>query len=193
MTVRVRKIQVGVEETLHEGGPVAQTPLRMGYAAAVVENPFAGRYEPNILPFMDDLKPLGLALAGRLLSALGGAADEIEGYGKGAIVGVDGELEHGALWHAPGGYAMRELLGEAKAIVPSSKKVADVGARLDIPITHRTASYVRSHFNAMEVGLADAPWANELIVILVMTTGARVHARAGGLQASEIEGLDGLR
>jgi hypothetical protein len=106
---------------------------------------------------------------------------------------ANGELEHGALWHVPGGYAMRELLGDARAIVPSTKKVGGVGARLDVPVTHVNASYVRGHFDAMEVGCADAPKADELALILVMTTGARVHDRMGGLKASEIKGEDGLR
>ena len=104
-----------------------------------------------------------------------------------------GELEHGALWHVPGGYAMREILGDAKAIVPSAKKVGGPGTRLDVPITHINASYVRSHFDAFEFGVADAPRADEIVYILVMTTGARVHARVGGLKASEIKGEDGLR
>jgi hypothetical protein len=117
----------------------------------------------------------------------------VEGYGKGAIVGEAGELEHGGLWHAPGGYAMREVLGGAKAIVPSTKKVGGPGARLDVPVTHINASYVRSHFDAMEVGINDAPRRDELVLVLVMTTGARVHARAGGLEASQIKGEDGLR
>ena len=193
MTPTVRKIQIAVEETLHEGGPLADTPLRLGSAAAVIANPFAGRYEPEILPFMEALKPLGLEMARRLIDAMGGDPAAIEGYGKGAIVGVNGELEHGALWHVPGGYAMRELLGDAKAIVPSTKKLAESGARIDIPVTHINASYVRSHFHAMEVSVPDAPQADELVLILVMTTGPRVHARVGGLKASEIKGEDGLR
>src|SRR6516225_1477357 len=110
-----------------------------------------------------------------------------------AIAGQAGELEHGALWHVPGGYAMREVLGGAKAIVASTKKVGGPGTRLDVPITHINASYVRSHFDAMEVGIADAPRADEILLALVMTTGARVHARVGGLKASEIKGEDGLR
>jgi hypothetical protein len=97
------------------------------------------------------------------------------------------------LWHAPGGYAMRHVLGDAKAIVPSTKKVGPVGCRLDVPVTHINASYVRSHFDAMEVGIADAPRENEMVVALVMTTGPRIHARAGGLKASDIKGEDGLR
>lgn len=191
--VRIRKIATAIEEIHHEGGPPAETPLLRGAAMAVIENPFAGRYVEDIQPFMEDLKPLGLDLAKRLLALLGGDPTRIEGYGKAALVGAAGELEHGALWHSPGGYAMREVLGGAKAIVPSSKKVGGVGARLDVPVTHVNASYVRSHFDSMEVGLNDAPRANEILVVLVMTTGPRVHNRAGGLAAADIVGEDGLR
>jgi Amino acid synthesis len=159
----------------------------------VLANPFAGRYEPNILPMMELLNPLGLDMSRRLIAALGIAAQEVEGYGKGAIIGSAGELEHGALWHVPGGYAMREVLGGAKAIVPSAKKVGAPGARLDVPVTHINASYVRSHFDAMEVYVPGAPAADELIYVLVMTTGGRVHERVGGLRAAEIKGTDGLR
>lgn len=190
--VVIRKLGVNVEEIFHEGGDSAAKPLRRAVAIAVIENPFAGRYEPDIEGFMKDLNPLGLRLASRLVEVLGGV-DQIEGYGKGAIVGSAGELEHGALWHVPGGYAMREALGGAKAIVPSTKKVGAPGTRLDIPITHIDASYVRSHFDAIEVGLNDAPKANELLLALVMSTGARIHARVGGLQAGDVEGQDGLR
>ena len=191
--VKVRKFLVSVEEIYHEGGPVAAVPPRRGVVLAVIENPYAGAYHENIQPFMEDLKPLGLHMARKLLAALGGDPKSIEGYGKGAIVGEAGELEHAALWHAPGGYVMRDVLGGAKAIVPSTKKVGGPGTRLDIPVTHVNASYVRSHFDAIEVGLSDAPKANEMVVALVMTTGARVHARAGGLAAQDIKGEDGLR
>jgi hypothetical protein len=191
--VRVRKKTLVVEEIFHEGGPVSSVPLRRAAALAVIHNPFAGLYVKEIAGFMDDLKPLGLEMAGSLVAALGEDASLVEGYGKGAIVGAAGELEHGALWHVPGGYAMREILGGAKAIVASTKKVGGPGTRLDVPITHINASYVRSHFDAMEVGLADAPRADEILLALVMTTGARVHARVGGLKASEIKGEDGLR
>ena len=189
----VRKFVVQVEEIFHEGGPARAEPVKRGAVLAVIENPFAGRYVEEITGFMEGLKPLGLEMAGRLLDALGGDASKIEGYGKGAIVGGGGELEHGALWHNPGGYAMRELLGGAKAIVPSTKKVGGPGARIDIPVTHLNASYVRSHFDAIEVGINDAPRANELLLVLAMTTGPRVHARAGGLEAKDIKGEDGLR
>jgi hypothetical protein len=193
LKVQVRKKLTAVEEIFHEGGPASAVPLRRGAVLAVIHNPFAGRYVEEIVGFMDDLKPLGLEMARALVAAFGGDPKIVEGYGKGAIIGSAGELEHGALWHAPGGYAMREILGGAKAIVSSTKKVGGPGTRLDVPITHINASYVRSHFDAMEVGLADAPRADEIVLALVMTTGARVHARAGGLQAWEIKGEDGLR
>lgn len=191
--VVIRKMLISIEEVFHEGGPVAAKPLKRGAILAVVRNPFAGRYVEEITGFMEDLKPLGLKMANELIAALGGGRKAIEGYGKGAIVGAAGEIEHGALWHAPGGYAMREALGGAKAIVPSTKKVGGPGTRLDVPVTHIDASYVRSHFDAIEVGLADAPRADEIVLALVMTTGARIHDRAGGLKASEIKGEDGLR
>ena len=189
----IRKQLVGVEEIFHEGGPVATTPLRRAALLDVIRNPFAGAFVEDIAGFMEDLKPLGLQMARALVKALGGDPATIEGYGKGAIIGQAGELEHGALWHVPGGYAMREILGDAKAIVPSTKKVGGPGTRLDVPVTHINASYVRSHFDAMEVGVPDAPRADEMVLALVMTTGPRVHARVGGLKASEIKGEDGLR
>jgi len=191
--VVLRKRAIIVEEILHEGGPPPAQPLLRGAALAVIRNPFAGRYVEDIAGFMDDLNPLGVEMARSLLKALGDDPSRIQGYGKGAIVGSAGELEHGALWHVPGGYAMRAILGEAKAIVPSAKKVGGPGTRLDVPVTHINASYVRSHFDAMEVGINDAPRADELLLALVMTTGSRIHARVGGLKASEIKGQDGLR
>jgi hypothetical protein len=191
--VKVRKFLVSVEEIHHEGGPAAAVPQRRGAVLAVIENPYAGAYHLDIQPFMEDLKPLGLAMARKLLDALGGDPQSIEGYGKGAIVGAAGEVEHAALWHAPGGYSMREVLGGAKAIVPSTKKLGGPGTRLDIPVTHINASYVRSHFDSIEAGVPDAPKADEMVVALVMTTGPRVHARAGGLAVADVKGEDGLR
>lgn len=191
--VVIRKTLTAVEEIFHEGGPPATVPLRRAAAVAVIANPFAGRYVAEIEGFMEDLKPLGLRMAKLLIDRLGGDPKVVQGYGKGAIVGTAGEQEHGALWHVPGGYAMREALGNAAAIVPSTKKVGAPGTRLDVPVTHINASYVRSHFDAMEVSLADSPRADEMALILVMTTGARIHARVGGLKASEIKGEDGLR
>lgn len=191
--VKVRKSLIGVEDVFHEGGPVADRPHRRGFIAKVIENPFAGRYVEDIQPFMEDLKPLGMAMAAELIDAMGCGAEAIEGYGKGSITGEAGELEHAALWHAPGGYSMREHIPNSTAIVPSTKKVGGPGCRLDVPVTHVSASYVRSHFDSIEVGINDAPRANEMVVILVMTTGARVHNRAGGLAAADIKGEDGLR
>jgi Amino acid synthesis len=191
--IAIRKELITVEEIFHEGGPPSSRPPRRAAIVTVIANPFAGRYHEEIASFMDRLKPLGLAMARKLIAALGGDPASIEGYGKGAIVGAAGEIEHGALWHVPGGYAMRELLGGAKAIVPSTKKVGGPGARLDIPITHINASYVRSHFDAMEVGVPDGPRADELALVLAMTTGARVHERVGGLRASEVTVGDGQR
>lgn len=191
--VKLRKLVISLEDVFHEGGPPSAKPQRKGAVLAVIENPFAGAYHAEIQSFMEDLKPLGLQMAQKLMGALGGDPATIEGYGKGAIVGEAGEVEHGALWHAPGGYAMRDVLGGAKAIVPSTKKVGGPGMRLDVPVTHVNASYVRSHFDAIEIGVPDAPRSNEMIVALVMTTGPRIHARAGGLLAGDIKGEDGLR
>jgi hypothetical protein len=189
----IRKLATLIEEIRHEGGPPPAAPRRRAAAMALVKNPFAGRYVAELEPAMENLKPLGLMLSDRLIAALGGDPKAIDGYGKGAIVGTAGELEHGALWHVPGGYAMRERLGEAKAIVPSAKKVGAFGSRLDVPIGHINAAYVRSHFDAMEVGISDGPRPDEILYCLVMTCGPRVHDRMGGLAASEIKAWDGLR
>jgi len=212
--IEIRRVLTHVEDILHESGPPAAVPLRRGSIAVVLTNPFAGRFEPEILPWMDELNPLGVALAGQLRAAMDVPAERIEGYGKGAIVGAAGELEHGALWHVPGGYAMRELLGwkgdraayvagqggaasgqpgNALAIVPSTKKVGPPGATLDVPLTHINASYVRSHFDAIEVRVPGAPTADEIVFVLAMSTGPRVHARVGGLKAADIAQWNGLR
>ena len=192
LKVEVRKIAIMIEEISHEGGPVAKRPVKKGAIAAVVHNPFAGRYVKDVQPFMDLLKPLGLDLADRLIKALGGPK-KVEGYGKAIIVGVNGESEHAALWHVPGGYGMRELLDDSKAIVPSTIKVAPAGTVIDVPVHHRTAAYVRSHFDSVEVRVADAPRPNEIVFILAMTCGGRVHERMGGMRASEISKYDGQR
>lgn len=189
----VRKTALIVEEIFHDGGPIATTPRKRAAAIAIVKNPFAGKYVEDLQPAMEDLKPLGLQMTARLVAALGGNTAAIDGYGKGVIVGSAGELEHGALWHVPGGYAMREQLGQALAIVPSAKKVGGFGAHIDIPIGHKNAAYVRSHFDAMEVGVPDGPRADELLLCLVMTCGPRIHSRMGGLEADAIKAFDGLR
>jgi Amino acid synthesis len=193
MHVDIRKIVVCAEETRHDGGTPLAAPTRKAWAAGVVANPYAGRHEPDIMPMMEALKPLGLELSRRLIAALGDDVKSIDAYGKGVIVGAAGEIEHSALWHVPGGYAMRELLGRALAIVPSACKIGAVGAALDLPIHHKDAAYVRSHFDAMTVMIPDAPRADELVFALTMAVGGRPHARAGGLKASEISKMDGQR
>ena len=216
--IELRRVVTQVEEIRHEFGPPPPRPLLRGAVAAVCTNPFAGRYVAEILPWMEELNALGVDLAGRLLAAMAVPAADIQGYGKGAIIGGAGELEHGALWHVPGGYAMRDLLGwkgdraayargdriaapaggkpqpgNALAIVPSTKKVGPPGAALDVPITHINASYVRSHFDAIEVRVPGAPKTDEIVFILAMSTGARIHARVGGLAADAIAEWNGLR
>jgi hypothetical protein len=193
MNIDIRKIATGVEEIRHDGGPALSRPILKGWVGVVLANPYAGRYEPDVQPMMEALKPVGLDCARRLLAALGGDADRIEAYGKGSIIGSAGEIEHGALWHVPGGYAMRELLGQALAIVPSATKVASLGSAIDLPIHHRNAAYVRSHFDAITAMIPDAPKANELAFFLTMTTGGRPHARMGGLEQSQIAKWDGQR
>jgi hypothetical protein len=190
--IAIRKVVVLVEETFHEGGVPATQPLAIGTAAAVVKNPYAGRYEPNVMPFMAELRDVGAMLSRRLIAALGGA-DKIEAYGKGAIVGEDGELEHGALWHEAGGWSLRAALGERKAIVPAAKTVGALGARLMIPLGHTRAAYVRSHFNSADLTVWDAPRRGEIVFGLCAATGARIHARCGGLAAADIKGEDGQR
>ena len=187
----LRRITLQIEEIRHDGGPSAASHWR-GAILAVVGNPYSGRFEPDLQPAMEALKPLGLLLTDRLIAALGGRAG-IDTYGKGAMVGAGGEAEHGALWHVPGGYAMRERLGESRAIVPSAMKVAAMGASLDIPLGHINAAYVRSHFDAMTVTIPDAPRADEIVFALAMAKGGRVHSRMGGLEAWQIKGEDGLR
>ncbi len=189
--IHIRKRLLTVETVYHEGGPAAPVPLRMAAAAAVVRNPFAGRYEPDLLPFMAELRTLGRELADELVGVLG--SDRVEAYGKAAIVGVNGELEHGAVWHEAGGWAMRAALGEPKAIVPAAKAVANAGYRLMVPLHYIHAAYVRSHFNAMEVGVQDGPRPDEIVFALVMADGGRVHARLGGLTKEQVKVHDGQR
>lgn len=186
----VRRISLQIEDILHEGGPVG---LRQrGAIMAVVANPFAGRHAPDLQAAMEDLKPLGLMLTDRLIAALGGPRG-IDGYGKGAIVGEAGEAEHGALWHVPGGYAMRERLGESRAIVPSAMKVGGIGGSLDVPLGHINAAYVRSHFDAITITVPDGPRAGEIVFVLAMAKGPRIHSRMGGLEVWDVVGKDGLR
>lgn len=189
--IEVRKRSLTIETQYHEGGPAVDVPLKLAAACAVIKNPYAGRYEPDLLPFMAELRSLGTLLAQELIDTLG--KENVEVYSKAAIVGVNGEMEHGAVWHEAGGWAMRSLLGEPKAIVPAAKAVAATGYRLMVPLHYIHACYVRSHFNNMEVGIQDAPRPNEILFALVMGTGGRVHSRLGGLTKDKVVMNDGQR
>ncbi len=212
--IDIRRVFTQVEHIHHEFGPRTEVPLSRGAIGVVLTNPYAGRYEPDILPMMALLDPVGLNMARRLLFAMDVPRERIATYGKGAIVGAAGEIEHGALWHVPGGYAMRELLGwqgnraaytagqaeektgqpaNALSIVPSTKKVGPPGTTLDVPLTNINASYVRGQFDAIEVRVPGAPGSDEIVFILAMSTGYRVHDRVGGLRAEDIAKWDGLR
>ncbi len=188
----IRKTLLFIEEIAHDGGPPPAAPRRRAAIVAIVANPFAGRYVADLQPAMDDLKPLALMMTDRLIAALGGR-DGIDAYGKAGLAGEAGEVEHTALWHVAGGYGMRERLGRALAIVPSAMKAGGVGTRIDVPLGHIDAAYVRSHFDAMEVGVPDGPKAGELLFALAMAKGPRIHDRMGGLTADQIGRWDGLR
>lgn len=189
--IEIRKRSLNIETIFHEGGPVAATPLRLAAACAVVRNPYAGRYEPDLMPFMAELRSLGTLLAEELVDVLG--KENVEVYSKAAIVGVDGELEHAAVWHEAGGWAIRAVLDEPKAIVPAAKAVAATGYRLMVPLHYIHACYVRSHYNSMEIGIQDAPRPKEILFALVMGTGGRVHSRLGGLTKEAVAVGDGQR
>ena len=188
----LRKTMTFIEDIHHDGGPVTGDPRRRAAIAALVRNPFAGLWQEDLQSAMDDLKPLGLMMTDRLIGAMGGIRG-IDGYGKAAMAGEQGELEHTALWHVPGGYAMRARLGAARAIVPSSMKQGGPGTRIDVPLGHINAAYVRSHFDGMEVGIPDGPRADELLFVLAMSRGGRIHDRMGGLTVDDVKGEDGLR
>lgn len=188
----VRKTALTVETVWHERGPRLAAPLLVGTSIAVIRNPFAGRYEPGLMLLQASLRDLGRELAVALIARLGGA-DKVEAYGKGIVVGEDGELEHGAVWHEAGGWAAREALGDPKAIVPAAKTIGGPGTRLMVPLGHIHAAYVRSHFGTAEMTVWDAPRRDEIAFALVMATGGRPHARIGGLAASDISVHDGQR
>lgn len=189
--IALRKRSLTVETVFHEGGPPPAKPLRIAAACAVIRNPYAGRYEPDLLPFMAELRSLGTSLAEELVATLG--KDKVEAYSKAAIVGVNGEIEHGAVWHEAGGWAMRQVLGDPKAIVPAAKVVAATGYRLIVPLHYIHAAYVRSHFNTFEVGIQDAPRPDEILFALVMADGGRIHSRLGGLAKEQVSVHDGQR
>jgi hypothetical protein len=191
--VKVRKYVATVEETLHDFGPVLARPVTKAVVGGVIANPYAGRHEADIQPMMKALEPLAVDLTERVMKKLGAKGSELEAYGKGAIVGLNGELEHAALWHQPSGFGIRHAMGGAKSIVPSTVKVATAGARIDIPLHHVTAAYVRSHFDAIEFCVPDGPRPDEIVFIVAASIGGRPHARVGGLMPAEIKLGDGQR
>lgn len=192
--MEIRKIVTVVEETHKDGEKIVAKPTRKAVAIAVIKNPFAGKYVEDLTDLMEIGEQLGSILAERAVKALGIAKEDIQSYGKGAIVGEKGELEHAAaILHPRLGKPFREQVGGGKAIIPSAKKMGGMGTSLDVPVHYKDAAFVRTHYDAMEVRIADAPRADELLIALVVTDAGRPHARIGGLQMSEIKGEDGLR
>lgn len=190
----IRKIVVTVEETHRESGKGINPATRKAAAIAVIANPFAGKYVEDLTPLMEIGEELGGLLTKRAIAALGIEGGKAESYGKGAIVGEHGELEHAAaILHPKMGKPVREVLVKGAALIPSAKKLGALGTPIDVPLGHKDAAFVRSHFDAMEVRLADAPRADEILVAIVVTDSGRPLPRIGGLQTSEIKGEDGLR
>ncbi len=190
----IRKILTIVEETRSEAGQAVDPPTRKAAAIAVVANPFAGRFEPALDELVALGETLGRLLGERAVAALGITPGQVESYGKAAIVGEDGELEHAAaILHPKLGAPLRTAVERGVALVPSAKKRGGMGCAIDVPLGHKNAGFVRSHFDAMEIRVADAPRRDEIVVAVVVTDSGRPLPRIGGLQASEIEGRDGLR
>jgi Amino acid synthesis len=191
---KIRKIVTFVDETLTEQDRTVDPPLRRAAAVAVIENPYAGTYQEDLSLLIDIGEELGGLLAERAVAALGIQGSDVQSYGKAAVVGENGELEHAAaILHPKLGAPFRKVLGKGAALIPSSKKRGGLGVALDIPLGHKDAAFVRSHFDGMEVRVNDAPRANEIMVALAVTTGGRPLPRVGGLKVSEIKGEDGLR
>lgn len=194
MSAEIRKLVVVVEETHREMGQAISPPTRKAAAVAVIRNPFAGRYVEDLSTLVEIGAELGGLLGQRCVEALGITPSEAQSYGKAAMVGEDGELEHAAaILHPSMGKPLREAVEKGAALVPSSKKRGGPGQVLDIPLGHKDAAYVRSHFDGMDVWLNDAPRAGEIMVAVAVTDSGRPLARVGGLKAAEIEGVDGLR
>jgi hypothetical protein len=191
--VKVRKYVGIVDETLHDGGPDLTKPARKALVGGVVANPFAGRYVEDLRPMVQALEPLAMDLTNRLMKMLGATGREFEAYGKGVIVGVAGELEHAAIWHEPAGVGVRKAMGGAKSIMPSTGKVAAAGARIDIPLHHVNAAYVRSHYDAIEFAVPDGPKPDEIVFIVAAAIGGRPYPRVGGLTVDGIKVGDGQR
>ena len=190
----IRKLVTVTDEIRREMGRAVDPPTRRAAAIAVIENPFAGRYVEDLSDLMEIGAELGGLLGERAVMALGVAPGEVESYGKAALVGVDGELEHAAaILHPRLGAPLRAAVEKGAALVPSSKKRGGPGQTLDIPLGHKEAAYVRSHFDGMEVWVNDAPRADEILVAVAVTDSGRPLPRVGGLEAQDAEGKDGLR
>jgi hypothetical protein len=194
MKSQIRKIIVQVDEVLQEAGQAVNPPTRRALAMAVIANPYAGKFSDNLDILMDIGEELGGLLGERCVKALGIKPEEAQSYGKAAIVGEAGELEHAAaILHPKLGAPLRKAVSKGAALVPSAKKQGTLGTAIDVPLGHKDAAFVRSHFDAMEARVSDAPRANEIVVAVVVTDSGRPQARTGGLQVQEIVGQDGLR
>lgn len=194
MKAEIRRLVTVLEETFVEGGRPLDTPVRRATATAVIRNPHAAGFAGDLSLLSDIGEELGDLLTRRAVAALGVPGPAVESFGKAALVGEDGELEHAAaILHPKLGAPVRAILGGGAALIPSSKKRGGVGAPFDVPLGHKDAARVRSHFDGIEVRVPDAPRAGEIVVALALATGGRPHPRVGGLTVAEIEGKDGLR
>ena len=194
MKAKIRKIIVQLDEIHQEAGKAVAPPTRRALAMAVIDNPYAGRYSDNLDELISIGEELGGLLGQRCVQALGITPAQAQSYGKAAIVGEGGELEHAAaILHPKLGAPLRVAVSQGAALVPSAKKQGTLGTAVDVPLGHKDAAFVRSHFDAMEARVADAPRANEIVVAVVVTDSGRPHARVGGLQVHEIVGKDGQR
>ena len=194
MNAKIRKIAVNIEETHQEIGRKIDPTTRKAVAVAVIENPFANSYQEDLSPLMDIGAELGALLGRKCIEALGITPEQAESYGKSAMVGENGELEHAAaVLHPKMGAPLRKEVEKGAALVPSSKKMGSPGQVLDVPLGHKDAAYVRSHFDGIEVRLNDAPRANEIMVAIAVTDSGRPLPRVGGLTHTDATGKDGLR
>lgn len=194
MPAIIRKIVVILDETQREMDRAVTPPIKRAIACAVIRNPFAGRYVDDLAELVAQGEELGALLAARAIAALGIPGDQVEGFGKAAIVGENGELEHAAaLLHPKMGAPVRAALSKGPALIPSAKKSGGPGTAVDVPLGHKDAAFVRSHFDAIEARIPDAPRADEIVVCVALTSGGRPHPRIGGLTKDQVEGKDGLR
>jgi hypothetical protein len=194
LKAKIRKLVVQVDEVRVEMGRPVDPPTRRALAIAVIDNPCAGRFQEDLSELIDIGEELGGLLGERCVQALGISPAQAESYGKAAIVGERGEIEHAAaILHPKLGAPLRRAVEKGAALVPSAKKLGTLGTAIDVPLGHKDAAYVRSHFDAMEARVSDAPRANEIVVAVAVTDSGRPLARVGGLQKHEIKGQDGLR